>query len=198
MRVIKTMLFTAVTLATVPQAYAEINSGANSNKQVEVQLFKQHDTNLQRNFTGSSLQFSLLMPQVELDVGVAQAHADGQLADLEYEEADFAFRYNIFSKARLQLFAEGRFSYTDYSGALTDSYSQYGAGFFGRDYWGEKLRVEVRLGYQTASSAAPDKQKGLYSEAALIYPLNNNFDVLVQWTDIGNRSSTGVGVRYSF
>ncbi|WP_152663091.1 hypothetical protein [Arsukibacterium ikkense] len=191
------VLVTALSVIVMGQAYAN-NSTTSISKAANVQLFKEHDALLQRNFNGSSVQFSLIAPRLEFDLAAGAAYAEGQLADLKYESAELAVRYSFINQDKLQLFAETRFNHTNYAGALQHSYNQYGAGFFGRNYWGEKLQVGVRLGYMGASSAAPEQQKGVYTEASLNYPLSNDLEMYLQWSTIGKRERTGLGVRYSF
>lgn len=202
MKLLTPLVFSVCTLALTPLVNAAALKEAKVQKVLQVQLFKEHDDILERHFEGSALQFTLAIPleqrAVEIQFGAAEATTQGQVADLKYESAELALRYQFFSVNRLQLLSESRFSHINYAGAATHSYNQYGAGLVGRDYWGEKLQVEVRVGYLSASSSAPSEQKGLYSEALLSYPVTTDLALYLQWSSLGKRDSTGIGARYRF
>lgn len=202
MKLLTPPIFSVCILALTPLANATAIEETKVQKVFQAQLFKEHDDILRRHFDGSAVQFALAIPlkqrAVEIQLGAAEAAAQGQAADLIYESAEMALRYQFFSANSMQLLTESRFSHINYEGAATHSYNQYGAGLVARDYWGGKLQVEVRLGYLSGSGAAPSEQKGTYSEALLSYPVTNDLAVYLQWTRLGKRDTTGIGARYLF
>lgn len=202
MKVVTPMIFSIVSLVLAPVTSATTVVENKTQRAVQVKLFKEHDDILQRHFEGSALQFSAAIPleqrAIEFHLSLAEASAQGQVADLKYDSVEVALRHQFFSANSMKLLTESLFNHISYSGSTTHSYNQYGAGLVGRDYWGEKLQVEVRLGYLGASGAAPSAQKGLYTEARLSYPVTSDLALYMQWSSLGKRDITAIGAEYRF